>query len=314
MLLAQHPTPLLKVSCFKPFVQGVCTLLAFTVWNTFIGHVECPARIFAGNRYRPQLKSQIPSFLYSIMDEGFFFTIFEGLPRQGPGLDEYTARAFHMIPDLPEKPRILDIGCGSGMQTLTLARLCPDATITASDIHPPFLDDVNERAKKAGLESRITTVRASMDDLPFPDNSFDLIWAEGSVFIIGFREALSQWKRLLTPEGYVALSDLVWFTRTPTQECRDFFAKEYPAMVHEEDAQKMIWDAGYSILDTLRLPDTAWWDHYYTPLSRRLDVLRKEYSTDLEVQALLGSLEEEIDVFRTHSQEYGYSFFIIRKA
>lgn len=247
------------------------------------------------------------------MDEGFFFTIFEGLPRQGPGLDTYTARAFHTIPALPEKPRILDIGCGSGMQTLMLARLCPDATITASDIHQPFLDDVNERARKAGLDGRITTIRASMDDLPFPDNSFDLIWAEGSAFIIGFSEALSRWKRLLSPRGYMALSDLVWFTHTPTQECRDFFEKEYPAMVHEEEAQRIIRDAGYSILDTRRLPDAAWWDHYYTPLSRRVDGLKREHPTDQDVQALLGSLEKEIDVFRAHSREYGYSFFIIRK-
>jgi SAM-dependent methyltransferase len=250
---------------------------------------------------------------FSYHGRDIFFTIFEGLPRQGPGLDEYTARAFHTIPDLPEQPRILDIGCGSGMQTLMLARLCPDAVITASDIHQPFLDDVNERAKKAGLDGRITTVRASMDDLPFPDDSFDLIWAEGSVFIMGFRQALSQWMRLLTPEGYVALSDLVWFTHTPTQECRDFFAKEYPAMVHEDEAQGMILEAGYRILDTLRLPDAAWWDHYYTPLSRRLAVLKKEHPGDQEAQALLASVEEEIEVFRTHSREYGYSFFIARK-
>jgi len=247
------------------------------------------------------------------MVEAFFFTIFEGLPRQGPGLDEYTARAFHTVPYLPKNARILDIGCGSGMQTLMLARLSPSAAIIACDIHQPFLDDVNERARKAGLDGRITTMRASMDDLPFPDESFDLIWAEGSAFVMGFWEALNSWRRLLKPGGYMALSDLVWFTRTPTQECRQFFAQEYPAMVHEEDAQRMIRDAGYSILDTIRLPDAAWWDHYYIPLSRRLEVLKKQYPDDREVQALLASLEVEIEVFRNHSREYGYSFFIARK-
>ena len=157
------------------------------------------------------------------MEEGFFFTIFEGLPRQGPGLDECTARAFHTIPDLPADARILDIGCGSGMQTLALARLCPGATIIASDIHQPFLDDVTERAAKAGLEGRITCLRASMDDLLFPAGSFDLIWAEGSAFVMGFHEALSSWKRLLKQGGYLAVSDLFWFTHTPTEECRQLF-------------------------------------------------------------------------------------------
>jgi ubiquinone/menaquinone biosynthesis C-methylase UbiE len=157
------------------------------------------------------------------MNETFFFTIFEGLPRQGPGLDECTTRTFHTIPDLPKNARILDIGCGSGMQTLMLARLCPGAVITASDIHQPFLDDVNERAKKAGLDGRITTMRASMDDLSFPAGSFELTSAEGSVFIMGFQKALIPWKRFLTPRGYIALSDIVWYTHTPTEECRQYF-------------------------------------------------------------------------------------------
>jgi len=247
------------------------------------------------------------------MVEAFFFTIFEGLPRQGPGLDEYTARAFHTIPDLPADARILDIGCGSGMQTLMLARLCPGATIIATDIHQPFLDDVNERALEAGLDGRITTVRASMDDLSFPAESFDLIWAEGSAFVMGFREALSSWKRLLKPGGYVALSDLVWFTHTPTEECREYFARQYPAMVHEEEARGMIRDTGYTILDTFRLPDAAWREHFYIPLSRRLEILKEQYLDDQEKQALFASLDEEIEVFRTHSQEYGYSFFVTRK-
>ena len=247
------------------------------------------------------------------MVDAFFFTIFEGLPRQGPGLDESTARAFHAIPDLPANPRILDIGCGSGMQTLMLARLCPGATIIATDIHQPFLDDVTDRAERAGLSGRITTVQASMDDLPFPGESFDLIWAEGSSFVMGFREALSSWKRLLKPGGYLALSDLVWFTRTPTEESRRFFEHEYPAMVHEEEAQQVIRDAGYTLLDTLRLPDAAWWDPYYNPLSRRVELLKEQYPDDQEKQAVFASIEEEIEVFRTHSREYGYSFFIARK-
>lgn len=247
------------------------------------------------------------------MVDALFFTIFEGLPRQGPGSDTCTARAFRLIPDLPRHARILDIGCGSGMQTLALARLCPEATITASDIHQPFLDDLSERAEKAGLNPRINTLRASMDDLPFQDEAFDLIWAEGSAFIMGFSEALHSWKRLLKEGGCMGISDLVWFSDTPSDESRKFFSEEYPAILHERDAEALIREAGYSILDTLRLPDSAWWEHYYTPLSRRVETLKQQYGDDQDVQALLGSIEKEIQMFRTYSREYGYSFFIIRK-
>lgn len=248
------------------------------------------------------------------MEDTFFFTLFEGLPRQGPGSDGCTARAFHLIPDIRRDARILDIGCGSGMQTLALSRLCPEAEITACDIYQPFLDDLRERAKKAGLDSRIRTVRVSMDNLGVPFESSDLIWAEGSAFVMGFKEALHSWKRYLKPQGYLGLSECVWFSHTPTEECRQYFARVYPAMMHEQEAQAVIRDAGYSILGTLRLPDATWWDQYYIPLSRHLGILKPRYKDDEEVQALLSSMEEEIQIFRDHSREYGYSFFILQKS
>ena len=40
------------------------------------------------------------------------------------------------------------------MQTLTLARLCPDSMITASDIYTPFFNDLTLRGKNAGLDGK----------------------------------------------------------------------------------------------------------------------------------------------------------------
>jgi ubiquinone/menaquinone biosynthesis C-methylase UbiE len=60
-----------------------------------------------------------------------------------------------MLKDLPEKPRILDVGCGPGMQTVELAKLS-DGQIVALDAHEPFLEQLRETAKKkvSTLESR----------------------------------------------------------------------------------------------------------------------------------------------------------------
>lgn len=77
------------------------------------------------------------------------FEIFEDLPRQGPGLDECTRRAFEMLTGLPERPEILDVGCGAGTQTIALARLSP-GRITAVDVHEPMLDELRRRAAEAG--------------------------------------------------------------------------------------------------------------------------------------------------------------------
>src|SRR5690554_1078303 len=103
----------------------------------------------------------------TVMETPFVFTMHEGLPRQGPGSNECTRKAFSVLADLPARPEFLDVGCGTGMQTVELARTCPDCRITATDVHQPFLDELSRRAASAGVGDRITTVRASMDDLPF---------------------------------------------------------------------------------------------------------------------------------------------------
>jgi ubiquinone/menaquinone biosynthesis C-methylase UbiE len=247
------------------------------------------------------------------MDISFILTMHEGLPRQGPGSNECTRKAFSMLKDLPERPEILDIGCGSGMQTIELARICPDCHITAVDIHQPFLDDLARRAAAAGVGDRITTVRASMDDLPFEDASFDVLWAEGSIFIVGFEEGLRSWKRLLRPGGYLCLTEAVWFTDRPSPEAVAFWNDCYPAIKGARETAAIAGNAGYEVVATFRLPGSVWWDNYYMPLQKRLPDLKKAAAGNPDAEAHVAFSEREIEVHREHGDEYGYEFFILRR-
>ena len=51
-----------------------------------------------------------------------FFELFSGLPRQGPGSAASTRRALGLVPGVGPRTRVLDIGCGTGDQTMVLAR------------------------------------------------------------------------------------------------------------------------------------------------------------------------------------------------
>lgn len=246
------------------------------------------------------------------MDVTLISKMFEGLPRQGPGLDRSTAHACSLIPALPSGGRILDIGCGSGMQTLMLARLYPDSAITASDLHQPFLDDLKDRAEQEGLSDRIVPCQASMDDLPFEKASFDLIWSEGSAFIMGLAAALTYWKQFLTPDGYLVVSDCTWFTDAPSAECREFMRELCPEMMTETEIEAAIREIGYSILGSFRLPDEGWWDHYYTPLARNLPALKETFAGNADAQMIIRGLEQEMEMHRTYSHEYGYTFFVLQ--
>ena len=80
------------------------------------------------------------------------FKIFESFPRQGPGDDEHTEKAFSIIAEPPKRGgEILDVGCGKGVQTMALARLCPSCRLTATDIHQPFLDAVDKKIAAEGF-------------------------------------------------------------------------------------------------------------------------------------------------------------------
>lgn len=246
------------------------------------------------------------------MDVQLISSMFEELPRQGPGSDEATAFALSFIPPHHKRGRILDVGCGSGMQTLTLARICQECRVTASDLHQPFLDDLSSRAAKAGLSDRIETRQASMDALPFDDASFDMIWAEGSAFIIGIRPALKSWKMFLKPDGYMMISDCTWCTDSPSEECKKFMNEISPDMPTVAEAEEMIREEGYFLIGSFRLPDTGWWTHYYTPLTDRLVMLRKKYAGNQDAQFIIQGLETEMDIHRKYSQEYGYTYFIMK--
>jgi ubiquinone/menaquinone biosynthesis C-methylase UbiE len=70
-------------------------------------------------------------------------------------------------PGLPEDAKILDIGCGLGMQTIPIARLCSRCSLVAVDVHQPFLNELMRRAATAGNAVRISPPCASTDDLPY---------------------------------------------------------------------------------------------------------------------------------------------------
>ena len=84
---------------------------------------------------------------------------------------------------------MLDVGCGTGAQTIVLAKRL-DAHIVALDFLPDFLDELRLRAEAEGVSAKIETRLGSMRDIPTWPERFDLVWAEGSFFIMGFAEAL----------------------------------------------------------------------------------------------------------------------------
>jgi ubiquinone/menaquinone biosynthesis C-methylase UbiE len=241
-----------------------------------------------------------------------FWELHSNLPREGPGDPESTARAYASITNLPPQPKILDIGCGPGMQTLDLARLS-QGEIIAIDFHQPFLDELVRRAQEAGLEKHIEARKMSMLEMDFAPEQFDLVWSEGAIYIMGFEQGFETCRPFLKPGGYMTVTEASWFEPDPPQEALEFWEAAYPAMGTVAENIRKIEKHGYRLVDHFPLPDSSWWDHYYNPLAERINMLRKKYAGKEDAQNLLDGEYAEIDLFRKHSSHYGYEFYIAQK-
>jgi SAM-dependent methyltransferase len=242
-----------------------------------------------------------------------FFTLHQDIPREGPGSDAATRKTISLLPALPERPVVLDLGCGPGKQTLVLAAEL-GVPITAIDIHQPFLDRLDRAAEASGLADLITIRQADMGALDYPPESVDLIWAEGSIFIIGFQTGLTNWRRFLKPGGLAVASELAWLTDNPPAEAFDFLAAAYPPMTDVAGNIALAVAAGYSVWDHFNLPSEDWWTEYLTPLGVRAETLRARAALDPDLAQVLNEHDREADICRRFGDSFGYVFFLMRRA
>jgi len=241
-----------------------------------------------------------------------FFEVHSEQPRAGPGDRISTQRAMSLAGPLPANAQILDIACGPGMQTLHLAELVPRANITAFDFHKSMVTEARELVSANGYSDRIQVDVGDMTKISYPDEKFDLIWCEGAAYIMGIERALRDWKRLLKPEGRIALTEAIWLKPDPPQELRDFWT-EYPDMSDLENRLAIFEGCGYRMRGDFVLPESSWWDDYYNPMTERLDSLSEKYRGDTVAESVLSACYLEIDLYRRYPDYYGYVFLVAEK-
>ena len=242
-----------------------------------------------------------------------FFEIHKDNPREGPGDNASTDKAFYLLKDLPPRPYILDIGCGPGMQTVELARIS-HGDVVAIDNYQPFLDALKRQAEEAGLAKSIQTYNQSMFALDLVEHSFDLIWSEGAIYIIGFAQGLLEWREYLKPGGYLAVTEINWLKPDPPEILKKFWAVNYPAITTIEENSRIIQYSNYMEIGNFVLPESAWWDNYYNPVLKRVSMLRSKYAGHSEILQELDAQQTEIAMYRKYHDYYGYVFYIMKDA
>jgi SAM-dependent methyltransferase len=236
--------------------------------------------------------------------------LFGGMEKLGPGGNAHTLHVLRLLPKKRFRV-VVDAGCGSGRQTLALAKEL-GTLVHAVDSYEPFLNDLVRRAREAMVGQLVQVHCMDMKDIPqaFPD--IDLLWSEGAAYNIGFANALATWAPALTRDGFAVISELSWLRAQAPDAVRDFFRSGYPEMQSVEHNMAVAEGTGYKLLSTYTLPRQAWTDGYYDILAHRAKALLDH--PDASVRDFAAETVREIEVFQRSEDSYGYVFYVLQRA
>lgn len=105
------------------------------------------------------------------------------------------------------RPKILEVGCATGYITRYIAEKF-DCEITGIDLSEVLLEIARDKSEEQKLDNTKFEY-ASVEDLPFPDDTFDIVYGEAITALVSDPlKVLLEYKRVLKPGGRVATVDL----------------------------------------------------------------------------------------------------------
>jgi len=236
--------------------------------------------------------------------------LFGGMEKLGPGNNAHTLHVLRLLPKQDFRV-IVDAGCGSGRQTLALARAL-GTPVHAVDTYQPFLEDLERRAEEEQVRELVRAHCMDMKDIPGAFPRIDLLWSEGAAYNIGFANALSVWTLAIVPGGFVVVSELSWLEQEAAPVAvRDFFRAGYPDMRSVQENAELVTRTGFKLLGTHTLPRETWVEGYYGVLAPRAKALLDH--TAPSVREFAAETIKEIEVFEQSENSYGYVFFLLQR-
>jgi ubiquinone/menaquinone biosynthesis C-methylase UbiE len=205
---------------------------------------------------------------------------------------KYTKKAYQLLPKI-RNPLILDVGCGSGVPTIELAKLSK-GKIVAIEPNLFLLNKLKKKIKNEGLSGHIITKNQSIFDSNFSGDSFDIIWVEGVLNAIGFVTGLKKFQRILKPDGFLVIHDGIKIVSYKLNKIQNY---------------------GFKLINFFELPQDAWWKEYYQPLEKLLSKLKIKHKnvTNQSDKDIIKKYQTEINMIKQNPKQYISAFYIMQK-
>jgi hypothetical protein len=130
------------------------------------------------------------------------------------------------------------------------------------------------------------TTLPHMTRIAQPNGPYDVIWSEGSAYILGVEPALLDWRAFLRDAGVLVLSDMVWRTDRPGTEAQ----------------------AGFRVLSHVDLGRDAF-EVYDGPLEARIRILEDR----LQGSRVRDDLRAALRIYREVFGEFGCEMFVLQR-
>lgn len=191
--------------------------------------------------------------------------LFVGYPQELiDGLPESTLESFAGVGCpfragiMKSGDRVLDIGAGSGTDTLIAARLVgPDGKVWALDMTPAMVSKLRRNIAESGA-TNIEALEGNAEAIPLPNASVDIVTSNGVLNLVPDKsKAAAEIARVLRPGGHVQIADIV--LSRPVGEERRSDAKLWAECVVgatvDEDYLDLFRSAGFADVTVLRRYD-----------------------------------------------------------
>jgi ubiquinone/menaquinone biosynthesis C-methylase UbiE len=202
---------------------------------------------------------------------------------------KYTRKAFEMLPSM-KNPSILDIGCGSGIPSLELAKLS-NGEVIGIDIDQTALDKFKRKIESEGLSDRIKVFNRSVYNTEFPEEHFNLIWDEGVLHILNIKKGLEECNRILKSNGFLVIGETITWIKKNLEVFPKF---------------------GFKLINKFFLPEESWWREYYLPLEKKIKKLRSQFENSKGLEKLK-TYEREINLVKKNPKEFDCAFYLFQK-
>jgi ubiquinone/menaquinone biosynthesis C-methylase UbiE len=166
---------------------------------------------------KPELVDITRDYYDSADADNFYFTIWGGedihvgIYDEGMSISEASQRTVRtmaeMVSDIQADTKVLDLGAGYGGAARFLAKTfgCQVVAQNLSEVENARNREMNQAQ---GLSDHIEVVGGNMEQLPFEDQSFDLVWSEDAILHVGDKEQVfAEVDRVLKPGGEFIFTD-----------------------------------------------------------------------------------------------------------